>query len=110
MVAARSGRRRAVILIAGTDSPDHSQLAPAMVVRFLQRLRVPLVVWTPVKDAKGIEPWDPDETVASRQSLVAAYKRLSKQLDRQQIVWLEGLHLPQSITLSPEAQGIRLVE
>jgi hypothetical protein len=110
MVAAKSGRRRAVILIAGADSPDRSQLAPAMVIRFLRRLRVPLVVWTPVKGRKEVEVWGPSENVTSRQGLVAAYKTLSKQLDQQRIVWLEGLHLPQRITLSAAAEGLDLVE
>ena len=110
MVAARSGRRRAVILIAGADSPDRSQLAPAKVIRFLRRLRVPLVVWTPVKGRKEVEVWGPSENVTNRQGLVAAYKTLSKQLDQQRIVWLEGLRLPQRITLSAAAEGIDLVE
>lgn len=33
-----------------------------------------------------------------------------RELERQQIVWLEGLHLPQSVELRPGIEGIELVE
>lgn len=110
MEAASSGRRRVVLLIVGSDPVDHSQLEPSAVLGFLRRLRVPIVVWTPAKGAEKGSAWGPTEQISGRQDLVGAYTALSKQLRRQRIVWLDGLHLPQAVSLSPEAQGIDLVE
>ena len=110
MAAARSGRRRVVLLIVGPDPVDQSQLEPSAALGFLRRLRVPIVVWTPVWGAEKIGAWGPTVLISDRQNLVRAYSALSKQLDRQRIVWLDGLHLPQAISLSPQAEGIRLVE
>ena len=36
-------------------------------------------------------------------------ERLVDELDRQWIVWLDGTHLPQDITLAPEAEGITML-
>ncbi len=110
MAAARSGRRRVVLLIAGPEPEDRSQLTPMAVRRYLRRLRVPVIIWTPVRGVKEVASWGPAVDISSRQRLVVAYQDLSRLLKRQRIVWLEGLHLPQSISLSPEAEGIRLVE
>ena len=41
--------------------------------------------------------------------LVAAQKLLDD-VAAQKIVWVEGGHLPQSVTVSPAATGIRIVE
>ncbi len=108
--AASLDRRRAVVLIVGSDPADYSQLSSAAAIRFLHQLRVPLVVWTPVGLAPKSGDWGPTVKISNRQELVKAYTALSKQLDRQRIIWLDGLHLPQSITLSSEVEGIRLVE
>ena len=110
MEAAKSGQRRVVLLIVGPDPVDHSQLSPEATLEFLRRLRVPIVVWAPARRALKDGAWGPTVQISSRQKLAWAYTSLSKQLERQRIVWLDGLHLPQSITLSPEAKGIRLVE
>ena len=40
----------------------------------------------------------------------SAVKRLTKAVEAQRIVWLEGRHLPQSISLSPRARKVTLVE
>ena len=37
-----------------------------------------------------------------------ATKRLAALVDRQRIVWVEGVHLPQSISLSERASGVTL--
>ncbi len=110
MEAAKPDRRRLVLLIVGPDPVDHSQLSPSDALGFLRHLRVPIAVWTPVAKSAKVGPWGTTVDISNRQRLIGAYKALSKQLDRQRIVWLDGLHLPQSITLSPEAKGIRLVE
>ena len=110
MQAAMSGRRRLVLLIVGPDPIDHSRLSPAAALEFLRQLRVPIVVWAPARRAEKEGVWGPTVQISSRQELTWAYTSLSKQLDRQRIVWLDGLHLPQSISLTPGARGIRLVD
>ena len=110
METAKSGRRRVVLLIVGSDPVDHSQLSPSAAIRFLRNLRVPLVVWTPDRHAQKTGIWGPTVKISSPQRLVGAYSALSQQLDGQRVVWLEGLHLPQAITLSPTAGRVRLVE
>jgi hypothetical protein len=110
MVAAQSGRRRVVVVIAGAEPDDRSQLSAETVLPFLRRLHVPVVLWTPIRGVKQIASWGPAVDISSRQKLTTAYHDLSKQLNRQRIVWLEGRHLPQAIRLSPRAEGVRLVE
>ena len=110
MAAAQSGRRRVVVVIAGAEPDDRSQLSAETVLPFLRRLHVPVVLWTPIRGVKHIASWGPAVDISSRQKLTTAYHDLSKQLNRQRIVWLEGRHLPQAIRLSPQAEGVRLVE
>jgi len=42
--------------------------------------------------------------------LKTAFARMRKDLDSQQMVWLEGRHLPQDIALSDRAAGVELVQ
>lgn len=108
--AAMQNRRRAVVLIVGAEASDASQLTPQQVSTYLSRLRVPLAVWTTAEDATGVAAWGPATSISSPGRLEKAYGQLKNELDRQRIVWLEGIHLPQSISLSPAARGIRLAE
>jgi len=110
MAAAQSGRRRIVLLILGPEPVDRSLLTPAAVLQFLRELRVPLVVWSPVRSAAVEGAWGLAVDISTRQRTFAANKRLSGQIERQRVVWLNGLHLPRLISLAPEAKGIRLVE
>ncbi len=55
-------------------------------------------------------PWGNAIDISSPKRLAKAYGRLDKRLDRQRVVWLDGLHLPQSISLHPKVTGVRLVE
>jgi hypothetical protein len=42
--------------------------------------------------------------------LKAAFARMRQDLDSQQMVWLEGRHLPQDIALTGKAVGVELVD
>ena len=108
--AAMQNRRRAVVLIVGAEASDASQLTPQQVSSYLSRLRVPLAVWTTAEDATAVAAWGPATSISSPGRLEKAYDKVKRDLDRQRIVWLEGIHLPQSIFLSPAAKGIRLAE
>ena len=105
LAAAQNTRRRAVLLILGPAPQDMSLYAAAAVRRYLERLRVPLHVWT----IGGEEPppmWADAERVRNLAGFERAMKRLSEVLERQRIVWVAGAHLPQSLALAPEVQGV----
>jgi hypothetical protein len=103
--------RRAVVLVLGTASDDASQRDPAMVRRYLENVRVPLHVWSLAgAKAKSALPWGSVRDISSYPGLTNAFDDLKNDLETQWIVWLEGRHLPQEITLAPWVQGMALVE
>lgn len=105
--AAAGARRRAVVLVLGPDPDDASQFDAATVRGYLQALRVPLVVWrTGEETAPG--PWGPTRDVSTAARLETAVKELRRSLDRQRIVWVDGVHLPQQIALTELARGVSL--
>ena len=113
-VAARSAsgrnRARAVLFLYG-GSPDSSRLAPEVVRRYLAKLRVPLYVWAvDARSARKAERWGKVTMVRSYLDFLAAGRTPLDDVANQRIVWLDGTHLPQSITLSPKASGIRIAE
>jgi hypothetical protein len=114
MTAARSERRRAVVLCLAGAKTDRSVNSVAAVRKYLEALRVPLEVWDFRKGAgTGLvdgSPWGAVVPIGTKRQFVHAVKRLKKMLARQRIVWVEGECLPQEITLGPAAHGIRLVE
>ncbi len=105
--AAAGARRRAVVLLLGDAPEDHSQLDAAAVRAYLQALRVPLLVWRtgPTEEPNA---WGEEVDISSVPKLEAAAKELRRLLDRQRIVWVDGVHLPQEIALTERAQGVRL--
>ncbi|MEM7349441.1 MAG: hypothetical protein AAF657_01450 [Acidobacteriota bacterium] len=99
--AAASRRRRAVVLIRGEGTRDLSTHSPAMVQRYLERLQVPLLVWSP--EEIQADAWGDVHDISTSQELLRAVLKLRQTLDRQALVWLRGRHLPQAIELSPVA-------
>jgi hypothetical protein len=112
--AAAENDRRAVVLVLGGHEEDASRYDPAVVRRYLEAVHVPLFVWSlygagnPAARA-WTESWGRVEDISSMPKLEAAVARLKAELARQKIVWLDGRHLPQAITLTPAAKGIELV-
>lgn len=106
--AAAENHRRAVVLVLDGSAEDGSRYDPATVRQYLESVRVPLYVWSlygaksPASLAWGAED------VSNIPKLAAAVARLRADLASQQIVWIEGRHLPQSITLTPAARGVEL--
>jgi hypothetical protein len=89
-----------VVLVLGSDPRDQSRYEPALVRRYLERLRVPLLVWSLAPTAAGLaSPWGAAEDVSNLDGLDTAVERLRRRLDRQFIVWLEGRYLPQDISV-----------
>ncbi len=105
--AAQETRRRGVLLILG-PGPREASHYPAMAVRrYLERLRVPLTVWTTGGRRRAEPPaaWGESERVGSLAALERAARRLADRLERQRIVWVAGAHLPQALTASPGLAG-----
>ncbi len=106
--AAEQRQRRAVVLLLGSDGEaDPSQLTPRLARGYLERLRVPLYVWSFVRPS-GPSPWGDVEVITRLDDLRAAADKLAKALDRQRLVWLDGVHLPQKIELAPGVKGLEL--
>ncbi len=103
--------RRAVVLALGGRIDDASRFAPAVVRAYLQKIHVPLLVWSldPRTAERVAARWGETQDVSSYAKLAVAFERLRERLDRQQMVWLEGRHLPQEIALSEEARGIEIL-
>jgi hypothetical protein len=105
---------RAVVLVlgggGGAATPDASALDPAAVRSYLDAIGVPLFVWS-LDGKRSAGAWGEAADISAAWGLRDAYERLARELGRQQIVWLEGRHLPQSIALAPAARdkGIELV-
>jgi hypothetical protein len=126
MRAASGGRPRAVLLVVGPESLPVAAEDAARARRFLARLGVPLAVWRIQRDLKDVPPqermqqidqaappvdrrtalaearaaWGEVEDVASpAAAAAAAAKELLQRVDRQQVVWIDGEHLPTEITL-----------
>ncbi len=113
LLAAGRNRRRAVVLILGSDTDDTSLFAPSAVRGFLGRLRVPLIVWSPGADTENAgappESWGPVVDVSSLKKLEGAVADLDRALGRQWIVWLDGVERPQDVELDGYREGFRLV-
>lgn len=94
---------RAVVLVL-TGNPDASVRPVQHARSFLADLGVPLVVWT----AGGAAPetagqWGGGRSVKTLGEFRAAVRALDAVVAEQRIVWIEGLYLPQSVSLGPSA-------
>jgi hypothetical protein len=98
---ARHAPRAVLLVLRGGEAADLSHLEPAAVRGYLAALGVPLFVWS--IDGRGSAAWGEVEDVSTPLGMHAAYARFERELERQQIVWLEGRWLPQEIALSPAA-------
>jgi hypothetical protein len=107
MHAVRRNRRRAVVLVLGPqrDRGEASRLQPAAVLEYLAAVHVPLFVWS--IDDRPPESWVRAGAQIHKISTLTRWRRalaaLWDEVDQQHIVWLEGRHLPQSITLHSES-------
>jgi len=108
LTAAELGQRRAVVLLVGGEpADDPSQLEPGQARRYLERLRVPFSVWSLGGNTAGA--WGEATNVSKLSKFRRAVHDLAKQLDRQRIVWVDGVHLPQKIALAPGATDLELL-
>ena len=102
------GRRRVVLLILDSDGADASAYSAAAVRRYVQRLRVPLVVWTSGKATDAMRAnWGQVTEVNSPARIERATRELRALLTAQRIAWIEGAYLPhelsvEGLTIEPE--------
>jgi hypothetical protein len=100
-------------LILGAAAADRSQLDPAQVRYYLERIGVPLFVWSTHvgswHEARGASSWGRIEDVSSPMRLLRAIREVRQALDRQAVMWVDGIHLPQWIELEPAPPGVSLL-
>ena len=81
-------KRRAVVLVLGEEK-DESRRSPAEVRRYLERIGVPLLVWSLGKITPEMKKaWGDVTDVSTTDRLYNATERLRKMLDEQRIAWL----------------------
>ncbi len=124
-----SHRRRIVVLVVGDDPIDRSRWQLPAVRRYLAQLRVPLAVWSIGQLAREIADRSPGEgnegsdggalpilttgdlgpviEISSVKGLKSAIAALRRELAHQRILWLDGHHLPQQMSLAPTAVDVR---
>ncbi len=109
LLAAGRNRRRAVVLVTRAGTVDSSTFEPDDVRDYLRRLRVPLFVWAPEEATEQLtRRWGPVADVSSLRKLEQAVEELQQGLDRQRIVWIDGVHPPGEIVLHNDRGGMRL--
>lgn len=113
LIASERNRPRAVVVVLGAPAGDRSQLDPAQVRHYLSAIAVPLFVWSTHaaawNDGDRDGGWGEVENVATPLRLLGAIREVERALDRQAVMWVDGIHLPQWIDLDPAPPGVRLL-
>lgn len=110
--AAASGSRRAVVLLLTSADDDRSVRSAESVRRYLERIHVPLYVWSLGEVTSPLRlpasAWGDFADVSRAGKFLDAVNRLLEDLDRQSVVWLAGSHLPQDIVLADAGDGLTI--
>lgn len=108
--AAANGSRRAVVLALGELDRDQSVRDAGSVRRYLERIHVPLYVWSLAGQTTEAPAaaWGQYEDVSTAKGFRRAAGRVLDDLKKQSVVWLEGRHLPQDIVLTESGDGISI--
>ncbi len=101
-------RRRAVVLVLGARADSGGYITQSQSRRYLEHLKVPFFVWTVDPDFVGPTVWGAPVDASDYKALKKAFAEVSAAVDRQWVVWFDGVHLPQDIRLSAAAEGIAL--
>ena len=84
-------RRRAVVLIVDGNDKDHSRHHPATVRRYLERVGVPLRVWSLAgKTPALVEQWGDVTDTSTGELLRQAAEELKRDLTSQRVVWVSA--------------------
>lgn len=109
--AAAGGKRRAVLLVISKCDEQSGHWSGEVVRRYLAELRVPLEVWStawPTPKSGGF--CDGARYLINTESYGGALSRLRRLLQKQQILWVEGSHLPREIVLADSAPATEVVQ
>lgn len=107
LAATRRERRRAVVLLLGTDARDAGDLDAPRVRRYLERLRVPLHVWRVALIAPpAAKDWPGAAEAMTTRGLGRAMDALRTDLASQRVVWVEGRLDALSVETTPRAEGV----
>lgn len=95
MRALRQEQRRAIVYALGkSDGPDHSAIDAAAVRRYLDRVGVPLYVWSFTGPRPELaDTWGEVQDVSTPERLGEATARLRADLDSQRVAWLPAAPL-----------------
>jgi hypothetical protein len=88
--ALRGGQRRVVVVVLGHDpAVDHSLNSPQNMRRYLDRVGVPLRVWSLTGTRPDLaDTWGEVKDVSTPAGLLAATEELRQELDSQRLAWL----------------------
>ena len=109
LMACEAGTRRAVVLVEGAERRDASLYTAAQVQGYLDRIGVPLHIWslTGVSDSRWTET--ASENISSLSRLRSAVRRLKEALNAQRIVWVVGDWMPGDVAVSADTKGFELM-
>jgi hypothetical protein len=86
----QGGQRRVVVVVIGNEpAPDMSVHTPGVMRRYLERVGVPLRVWSlagPRPDL--VETWGEVRDISTTADLLAATEDLRRELDSQRVAWV----------------------
>jgi hypothetical protein len=88
--ALQGGHRRVVIVVLGSaPAPDSSEHSPAVIRRYLQRVGVPLRVWSLTGPRPDLAAsWGEVRDVSTQDALIKATEDLRQELDSQRVAWV----------------------
>ncbi len=111
------GRRRAVVVLAESRSPDESLYPAVRVAELLEDLQVPVFAWSFGRGSFAAH-WSGERRITDHPGLLdatldlarfeAACDEVRATLEAQRVVWLEGRHPLPLVRLSEAAEGVRL--
>jgi hypothetical protein len=88
--ALQGGHRRVVIVVLGSaPAADSSEHSPGVIRRYLQRVGVPLRVWSLTGPRPDLaETWGEVRDVSTQADLIKATEDLRQELDSQRVAWV----------------------
>lgn len=105
MSATLRSRRRAVVLVLTEHPADSSRFSPANVRQYLEQIGVPLKVWVVGEVSEPMrQAWGDVRSVNAINRFGEAVTDLTRTLQAQRIVWVEGRYLPQEIVVTGRAE------
>ena len=97
------------MVVLGERASDISRLSPLGVRHYLGKLDVPLRVWTTDPDSwqDADHGWGEMTDVSDAFKLAKAVRRLVRDLERQQVLWFGGTHLPSEVEILGLPPGVK---